>query len=99
VPVIAKKCGYIEKLNAEEVGKIAMNLGAGRIRKEDNIEYSVGIELLKKVGDSVVQGETLAYIHANDEEKGTKAVEELFELYKISEKRANKIPDILKIII
>ncbi len=99
VPVIAKKCGYIEKLNAEEVGKIAVNLGAGRIRKEDNIEYSVGIELLKKVGDSVVQGETLAYIHANDEEKGTKAVEELFELYKISEKRANKIPDILKIII
>ncbi len=99
VPVIAKKCGYIEKLNAEEVGKIAMNLGAGRIRKEDNIEYSVGIELLKKVGDSVVQGETLAYIHANDEEKGSKAVEELFELYKISEKRANKIPDILKIII
>ena len=99
VPVIAKKCGYIEKLNAEEVGKIAMNLGAGRIRKEDNIEYSVGIELLKKVGDSVVQGETLAYIHANDEEKGAKAVEELFELYKISEKRANKIPDILKIII
>lgn len=99
VPVIAKKCGYIEKLNAEEVGKIAMNLGAGRIRKEDNIEYSVGIELLKKVGDSVAQGETLAYIHANDEEKGTKAVEELFELYKISEKRTNKIPDILKIII
>ena len=99
VPVIAKKCGYIEKLNAEEVGKIAMNLGAGRIRKEDNIEYSVGIELLKKVGDSVTQGETLAYIHANDEEKGTKAVEELSELYKISEKRANKIPDILKIII
>lgn len=99
VPVIAKKCGYIEKLNAEEVGKIAMNLGAGRIRKEDNIEYSVGIELLKKVGDSVAQGENLAYIHANDEEKGTKAVEELFELYKISEKRANKIPDILKIII
>ena len=99
VPVIAKKCGYIEKLNAEEVGKIAMNLGAGRIRKEDNIEYSVGIELLKKVGNSVVQGETLAYIHANDEEKGTKAVEELFELYKISKKRANKIPDILKIII
>ena len=99
VPVIAKKCGYIEKLNAEEVGKIAVNLGAGRIRKEDNIEYSVGIELLKKVGDSVAQGETLAYIHANDEEKGTKAVEELFELYKISEKRANKIPDILKIII
>ena len=99
VPVIAKKCGYIEKLNAEEVGKIAMNLGAGRIRKEDNIEYSVGIELLKKVGDSVVQGDTLAYIHANDEEKGTKAVEELFELYKISKKRANKIPDILKIII
>lgn len=99
VPVIAKKCGYIEKLNAEEVGKIAMNLGAGRIRKEDNIEYSVGIELLKKVGDSVAQGETLAYIHANDEEKGAKAVEKLFELYKISEKKANKIPDILKIII
>lgn len=98
IPVISKQNGYIEKLNAEEVGKIAMHLGAGRIRKEDNIDYAVGIELVKKVGDKIDKNENLAYIYANDEEKGYKAVEQLRKTYQIGEKEVNKIPDILEII-
>ena len=64
MPVEAVKTGYVQKLNAEDVGKIAMHLGAGRMKKEDNIDYAVGIELLKKVGCHVEQGEIIAYIYA-----------------------------------
>ena len=96
--MISKQSGYIEKLNAEEVGKIAMHLGAGRIRKEDNIDYAVGIELVKKVGDSIIKSETLAYVYANDEEKCNEAVEQLRKVYQIGEQKVDKIPDILEII-
>lgn len=98
IPVISKQSGYIEKLNAEEVGKIAMHLGAGRIRKEDNIDYAVGIELVKKVGDSIIKSETLAYVYANDEEKCNEAVEQLRKVYQIGKQKVDKIPDILEII-
>lgn len=98
MPVAVQKAGYIEKLNAEEVGKIAMHLGAGRIRKDDAIDYCVGIELLEKVGDSVTQGDAVAYVYANDEEKGKQAVEKLLALYQIDEEKVDKVPDILKII-
>ena len=98
IPVVSEKSGYIEKLDAEEVGKIAMHLGAGRIRKEDNIDYAVGIELVKKVGDKVDENESVAYIHANDEEKGYRAVEQLREVYQIGAQKVDKTPDILEII-
>lgn len=98
LPVKASKEGYIYSLNAEEVGKIASFLGAGRIRKEDEIDYSVGIELLKKVGDRVENNEIIAYIYASDESKGEKARELLLDTYKISEETVEKIKDILEIV-
>lgn len=98
IPVLSVKGGYIENLNAEEVGKIAMHLGAGRLRKEDDIDYAVGIELAKKVGDSINTNETLAYIYADDEQKGKEAVEKLLDIYQIGDQKVDKVPDILEII-
>lgn len=96
--VIAEKSGYVKSLNAEEVGKIAMHLGAGRLRKEDDIDYSVGVELVKKVGDHIEEKETIAYIYANDEEKGKEAVSKLLENYQICAETVEKPSDILEII-
>lgn len=67
-PIIAKQSGYIKEINAEEVGKVACGLGAGRIKKEDQIDYTVGIVLNKKVSEQVNQGDVLGYIHANSKE-------------------------------
>ena len=83
LPVIATKSGIVNKLNAEEVGKIAMKLGAGRLRKEDDIVKEVGIELNKKVGNNVEIGDILAYIHGNNEELTEKAVIDLRNVYEI----------------
>ena len=98
MPVKTAETGYVQRLNAEEVGKIAMHLGAGRMKKEDDIDYAVGIELLKKVGCHVEQGETIAYIYADDEQKEKKAVEKLQQTYEIGEQKVEKTKDIIEII-
>lgn len=53
MPVICKDNGYVSELNALTVGKVSVNLGAGRVRKEDAIDNAVGIVLNKKIGDKV----------------------------------------------
>ena len=96
--VLAKNDGYVSELNALTVGKISVNLGAGRIKKEDGIDNAVGIVLNKKIGDEVKAGDTLAYIHANDEEKGKIAVEDLYKAYKFTKDKVVKEPHILGIV-
>ena len=81
--VVAEKIGKVQEINAEEIGKLACYLGAGRIKKEDKIDANVGIILNKKVGDEVLEGDFLAYICANDEIKLRYAEDKLLEIYKI----------------
>ena len=57
-------------------------LGAGRIKKEDKIDSSVGFIFSKKVGDEVKQGEILGYIHVNDEIKAQEILNQ--GIYEIS---------------
>lgn len=71
----------VKRLKAEEIGKLSVYLGGGRIQKEDKIDPTVGIVLNKKVGDKVKKGEIVAYIHANNKEKGEEAVRRLKEIY------------------
>ena len=61
----ALKSGYVSRIVADQIGIIAMQLGAGRATKEDVIDPAVGIVLHKKVGDKVEQGEALLTIHAS----------------------------------
>ena len=98
IPVVSDKDGYVEKLNAERVGKISVNLGAGRIKKEDSIDKAVGIVLNKKISDKVKEGDILAFIYANNEEKGNQAAKDLQEVYEISKEPVKKEKVILGII-
>jgi pyrimidine-nucleoside phosphorylase len=82
--------GYIQEINAEEVGKIACNLGAGRKTKKDKIELNVGLILNKKTGDYVKIGDKLVTIYASDEEKAKQAEEELIKIFKIGEKKVTE---------
>lgn len=81
--VEATRDGTITSLKAEKIGKLSVSLGAGRMKKEDKIENSVGIVLDKKIGDNVKKGDIIAYIHANDENKAKEAVKKLEEIYVI----------------
>lgn len=66
--VKAWNTGYVSSIKAESIGVSAMMLGAGRKKKEDPIDYSAGITLLKKIGDRVKAGETICLLHSNLEE-------------------------------
>lgn len=65
--VLSNKSGYVSSIDTKSIGIAGMKLGAGRITKEDVIDPAVGIMIHKKTGDWVDKGETLAMIHANDE--------------------------------
>ena len=69
VAVISEYSGYVKKLDALEIGLSAMMLGAGRENKDDVVDLSVGVEVVKKVGDFVNKGEPLAYLYCNDKNK------------------------------
>ena len=81
LPVVLEKEGIVRKLNAEEIGKLSVFLGAGRIKKEDSIDNTVGVTLNKKIGDKVEKDKPVALIHANDEKKAKEAQERLKEIY------------------
>jgi pyrimidine-nucleoside phosphorylase len=63
----ASRSGYLQGINARVVGEASVKLGAGRARKEDTIDHSVGIIVHHKVGDFVEAGQPVFTIHANRE--------------------------------
>ena len=65
IEVPAKQSGFVSKMNANNLGSVAMTLGAGRASTESTIDLAVGLMLNKKIGDSVQIGESLATIHSN----------------------------------
>lgn len=66
IAVESPKAGAVRAFNARAVGEAANRLGAGRSAKGESIDHAVGVELTVKVGDSVEQGEPIAYLHVND---------------------------------
>lgn len=64
----AKRDGFVTEMTADEIGIVAMLLGGGRQSKEDIIDYAVGIELHKKIGDQVNKGESLLTIYSNTDD-------------------------------
>ena len=78
--VLAKDEGYIKNIDALKIGKLARDLGAGRLTKEDDINYKVGLVLNKKVGDKVEKGEKLITIYYDDKFIDEEEVLECFEI-------------------
>ena len=73
--VTAKNSGYIVSCNAETVGLAAMKLGAGRETKEDVIDFKAGIELLKKPGTFIEEGDVMAILYTDKKNAITSAEE------------------------
>lgn len=73
--ILAEQDGYIIDINALDIGKAAMRLGAGRETKEDQIILDVGLDLHKKIGDFVKKGDCIATLYVKD-----KGVEEAKKL-------------------
>ncbi|MFV0499601.1 MAG: thymidine phosphorylase [Bacilli bacterium] len=86
----APTSGYIHDIDALKIATIARDLGAGRIVKEDKIDFNVGIVLENKVNDYVKIGDVIAKVYAND--KGFKnIVEKMHSCFNISDNKNSEI--------
>ncbi|MGD6956335.1 pyrimidine-nucleoside phosphorylase [Rossellomorea aquimaris] len=83
VELEAKEDGYVSEIVADAVGTAAMWLGAGRATKDSVIDLAVGLELRKKIGDSVKTGDSLVTIYSNDENIDN-VKEKLYESIKVT---------------
>jgi pyrimidine-nucleoside phosphorylase len=83
--VAASSTGFVRELRAREVAAVAMSLGAGRERKEDQVDHAVGVVCRAKRGDRAERGEPLAEVHARDEATAEMAVAALLSAYEIGE--------------
>ena len=98
IEVYSTKDGFVEKIKAEEIGKAAMVIGAGRATKEDEIDHAVGILLKKKVGDLVKKGDLIAEIHYNDDKNIEQSRAMIIDAYVVGSKEQKGIKNILEII-
>ena len=93
--VKAKQGGYIYSVNTESYGLSALNLGAGRNKVGDKIDYSAGIILNKKTGDKVEKGEIIATLYSSAESLFDKAEEIFLSATVIKEEKPTERPLIL----
>ena len=65
--ICAPADGYIVQNDVERIGNASVLLGAGRIKKEDSIDFAAGIIMHKKLGDTVKAGEPICTLYADDD--------------------------------
>jgi len=90
--VKADRSGWLKAVRAREVGETAVELGAGRAKKGDPIDFAVGIMVHGKVGDRVDAGDVLFTVHANDPGRMANAVERLQAAVEWSDEACEPLP-------
>ena len=96
--IFSNKEGYVSKIKAEEVGKAAMIIGAGRATKEDEVDHAVGLKILKKVGDKIEKGEKIAEIYYNDAKNVEDSKNMILDAFVVGKNKVENIKNILEII-
>jgi pyrimidine-nucleoside phosphorylase len=97
--VLAKKSGYIARMNTENIGIAGIRIKAGRAIASDKIEPTAGIEFHAKVGDRVEEGKPLFTLHGADLSLLQEVESFLRDTVEISQTAAKPQPLILKIIL
>jgi len=88
----APESGYVAEVNAEQIGKACVVLGAGRSSVEDTVDHAAGITGIVKIGESVEKGQPLLTIHANDEDRLNEAGSLLDSAFAFSTQRLSPPP-------
>ena len=91
--VEAPRSGYVAHINARGIGELVVELGGGRKKKGDPIDYAVGVETLCMVGDQVAAGKPLFRVHANGETLLEDAVQKIEQqVLTISDRGVEPLP-------
>ncbi len=97
--VYSDSSGYIHELNARIIGEVSVMLGAGREKKNDQIDHSVGLIVHHKVGDWIEKSDHLLTIHAKDSDYVKQAKDTLLGAIKITDSMIDPLPlfyDVIK---
>ena len=95
VEVAAPGAGYVEGIDALEVGLAAVEIGVGRIRKEDRVDPAAGLTIKAAVGAKVAQGDVLVTIHARSKDVAERIVPRLRKAWRLSQSEVRRPPHIL----
>ncbi len=96
--VPAASDGFVQAIAATDVGLASLLLGAGRLRKDDEIDHAVGVVCRAKRGDRVAAGEPLAEVHAHDEQAAERAAHEVEACYRLSDEPPEPRPIVLDVV-
>ncbi|HEX7592878.1 MAG TPA: thymidine phosphorylase, partial [Anaerolineae bacterium] len=96
--VAAPRDAFIAGIDAEQVGLTSVDLGGGRAKKGDSVDFAVGIVFQRKIGERVARGEPLLTLHANDRAKFDAAKARLLAAYEFSD-TVPKLPPLIHRII
>lgn len=97
--ILSQEEGYISSINSEIIGKLSVTLGAGRLEKEDSIDYSAGLFIAKKIGDHVEVGDIIGKLYTSKDELSKESlITTYISAFKFSENEVNKDSLIYKII-
>jgi len=95
VAVKAESDGHVEAIDALEVGLAAIELGAGRIRKEDKVDPAAGFVIVAHVGDRVAVGDPLVTVHARSQELVDRVSTRLRGAWRLSDSLVRRPPHVL----
>ena len=95
VPVPTPSPGWVESIDALAVGMACVELGAGRLRKDDPIDPAAGVVIQAPVGALVHEGEPVAMVHARSEEVARGAVERLRTAWRVVSSETFKLRHVL----
>jgi len=93
VPAVGE--GYVESIDALEVGLAGLELGVGRKKKEDPVDHAAGIVIEAPVGAHVRAGEPLAVVHARSEELARSVIPRLQNAWRLSPHEVKRPPHVL----
>ncbi len=96
--VFAPHSGYLASIDAEQIGLVSMELGAGRFKKGDPIDHRTGLLLQAKVGDYLNAGDPLVEVHARTLDEVAMLNGRLLDCYRWSKAPVLPIPLIYAII-
>lgn len=97
IEVKLEKAGFVERIEAESIGKAAMILGAGRSVKDDVIDHGVGLILHKKIGDNITTNDVVATLYYNDDCNLNDSLQMVKDAYSITDNKIDKKQIILEI--
>ncbi len=90
--VKASRNGYLAQVHARIIGEAAVTLGAGRTRKDDPVDHTVGFSIHRKVGDYVKQDQSLFTIYANDEKKKAEVRKDVRSAFEFTDEPVKPLP-------